>query len=163
MYLQVSTEDERQTTKQHLNIQHEQQQQHSTEEILAQSTCTALGSSRGLTGAFYAVGRQCSDSDATCDEICTSMFLCTQDKETIRHRWECYGAYHIYNNRPSTNSDGMLSTATLGLKIRSETCGDLPCGPNFCCCRAYWWNSSAFIFIFLCEYLNLMLLHYMNW
>ena len=112
--------------------------QHSTEEILAQGMCQAMAAERSLWGTVYAVGKYCNDSvqSDSCDSICGSTTLHNRDSQTANYRWECIGAFHVYNYRPATERRGRASTATLGLKSVLASCGNRACGPNFCCCIA---------------------------
>ena len=108
---------------------------HSDEELLAQASCQALAIQQNNNGRVYAVGRQCGTTAGSCDAICLSANLTRQDPQTASHIWSAIGAFHIYNNRPSTTF-GTVDNAMLGLKsVRTSTHYNV-CGPNFCCCRA---------------------------
>ena len=120
----------------HINFPTAQQSTHKSEEIVAQSICTSVATSKKLTGLFYAVGRDCAmPNSGTCNTICSNSTLGNQDVDTRNKAWSCFGAYFVYRKRPSTNLKGTLTTATLGLKVRHDSCNKLNCGPNFCCCR----------------------------
>ena len=111
---------------------------HSTEEILAQSICAALANTKRLRGTVYAVGKPCtSSSNLSCQKICTSKSLRVQDIKTVHSRWGCFGAYHIFHDRPTTAFPINLNVGKLGLKTQQKSCTDHQCDPNYCCCVAY--------------------------
>ena len=112
-----------------------QQAAHSEEELLAQVMCQFSASTEGI-GRVYAVGRACNGRSKTCNEICKDSRLTTQDPQTKRDTWFCVGAYHVYRHRPTTNLNGDVGSAKLGLKSAKTICDTRHCGPNFCCCFA---------------------------
>ena len=109
---------------------------HSDEEILAQASCQALASQQDNYGRLYAVGRDCASSAGNCNAICGSPHLHVQDPQTVHSTWSSIGAFHIYQNRPSTTNTGTLNDPVEGLKSKQETSSFNGCGPNFCCCIA---------------------------
>ena len=108
---------------------------HSDEEIIAQASCQALASQQDNYGRVYAVGRYCASSAGDCNALCGSPHLHVQDPQTVHSTWSSIGAFHIYQNRPSTTF-GTLDDPVQGLKSKQETSSYAPCGPNFCCCIA---------------------------
>ena len=108
---------------------------HSDEEILAQASCQATASRLNNFGRVYAVGRECSSTAGSCDEICLSPELTSQDPQTAGDVWSTIGAFHIYLDRPSTTF-GTVGTAMQGLKSKGNSIYKNRCGPNFCCCLA---------------------------
>ena len=108
---------------------------HSDEEILAQASCQALASQQENYGRVYAVGRECTSSSGNCNAICGSAFLHVQDPQTVHSTWSSIGAFHIYQNQPSTTF-GTLNDPVEGLKSKLEPSSLNGCGPNFCCCIA---------------------------
>ena len=113
---------------------------HFTEEIIAQSICQAHATQSNLYGRVYAVGRQCPSpwyrQIDDCRTVCVSPNLHVQDSQTAHDIWSCIGAYHVYNSRPATTTNGQRNTARLGLKSKQEGCTYRGCGPNYCCCYA---------------------------
>ena len=108
---------------------------HSDEEILAQASCQALASQQDNHGRVYAVGRYCASSAGNCNAICGSAYLHVQDSQTVHSTWSSIGAFHIYQNRPSTIY-GTQNNPVEGLKSKQEPSSNTGCGPNFCCCIA---------------------------
>ena len=108
---------------------------HTEEEILAQAMCQALATQQDNYGRVYAVGRQCTFTAGSCDEICVSETLTSQDPQTDDHVWSALGAFHVYRNRPSTTF-GTVDNPVQGLKSKRTHTDVNACGPNFCCCLA---------------------------
>ena len=110
---------------------------HDEYETVAQSVCTSMAIGKRLRGWTYAVGRVCSSSTESCQEICSSKFLHVQDTQTAHSTWSCVGALHVYKSRPSS-SPGTKNSPSIGLKVywSSSYHTGRNCGPNFCCCHA---------------------------
>jgi len=111
-------------------------------EVMAQSICTAI---TGFSGWTYAVQRVCtSSSTVTCNNLCKSPHLRSQDRQTRSREWRAAAAIHVYRNRPSS-SPGTAAAPHIGMKVfRYGTIHGTGCGPNFCCCHVPVWKKDCY-------------------
>lgn len=101
-------------------------------QVLAQASCTALGSVKSW---IFAVPRDCKDPQSfpSCAEICKG--LSSQDKQVAEHKVEltAFSSLHIYDTEPAKGFHSLgLKTSKYGNEGTTATY----CGPNFCCCGA---------------------------
>lgn len=99
--------------------------------IQAQSTCTAISDSRGLTGWVTAVPRQCGEGFPSCAVICAGVKQSKDGQLSTASDHSAFSALHIYSNEPRSD------TNIAGLKTHSYGQAGINaggCGPNYCCC-----------------------------
>ena len=112
---------------------------HDEYEVLAQSICTGKAIAMGQNGWIYAVRRLCYNfkNTKTCRQVCSNPYLRWMDRQTMRQKWTCIGAFHVYSPRPSS-APSTADKPSMGFKVlwneKQDT--DPRCGPNFCCCMA---------------------------
>ncbi len=102
------------------------------DDVLAQAMCQGAAPDNNRV---FAVGRSCTDRAGSCRQICENPHLKNQDGQAaVLGPMFCVNAFHVYRDRPVTDTNGNIVTATLGLKSKKESCEFNGCGPNYCCC-----------------------------
>ena len=101
---------------------------HTNEDMMVQGFCTGIGHFCWM----YAVRRDCTPtSSRTCDDVCTSPKLKSQDSGLSDKNGRCVGALYVYYDRPI-----ITNTEMLGPKTHTYyDCTSQGCGPNYCCCE----------------------------
>ncbi|XP_046855309.1 uncharacterized protein LOC124448341 [Xenia sp. Carnegie-2017] len=103
---------------------------------MATSACAALGKEHGV---YLGVRRACSKSSPNCASICRSLIGTVPGR--TKHS-ECVDSFHVYKNQPSlaVNKHADTDVGKVGQAIkRYFSCNvKYSCGPNYCCCRAYY-------------------------
>ncbi len=96
------------------------QEEHSTDDIMAQSICQSRAMDGGYEGRVFAVGRACASNNPSCTDICASSQLHEQDWGGSQYTWVTIGAFYVYPNRPATNPGNLNQTR---LNLDSKLCG----------------------------------------